>query len=462
MRRVRLGVAVLTLTAASMPGPPALAAASHPDVWAQRYNGSANHGDTERDIALSPDGSLIFVTGGSAETGTHKDITTIAYDSRTGEQVWMHSYDGPDHRRDIGNAVTVSPDGSALYVTGASLSSPKRSANVTLAFDSVTGAELWISRLQGGYRNGPHTIDTSPDGRQVFVAGISDDRSRHAAVAYDAATGEELWLASYHRRYSTATAISASPDGSSVVVTGGTSSAESGHPMVTVAYDAATGEAKWINKLSPAWAEDVAFSPDSNVVYVAGGIDAGDNGDMVILAIDVEAGTKLWQRRYVGSNGRGDGASAITVSPDGASVFVTGTTLAAPGSWFDYATVALNSDGSVLWSRRYNGPSSGYDFGTAIATSPDGARVFVTGTSQDFGSSGDEDDRDWATLAYDAAVGTRLWTARYDGSADYQNIIHDHAASIVVSPDGMHVFVGGSSVGIDSGDDYATVAYATE
>ena len=66
----------------------------------------------------------------------------------------------------------------------------------------------------------------------------------------------------------------------------------------------------------------------------------------------------------------------------------------------DFATVAYDSDtGARLWSKRYNGPGGGpgdsFDGADALAVSPDGSKVFVTGESIGLG-----DNWDWTTIAY--------------------------------------------------------------
>ena len=65
-------------------------------------------------------------------------------------------------------------------------------------------------------------------------------------------------------------------------------------------------------------------------------------------------------------------------------------------------------------------------------------------------------DYDYATLAYDSASGASLWTRRYDGPAS----LRDDAVALAVSPDGSRVFVTGSSATSANDDDYATVAYS--
>jgi len=84
-----------------------------------------------------------------------------------------------------------------------------------------------------------------------------------------------------------------------------------------------------------------------------------------------------------------------------------------------------------------------------------GTTVFVTGRS--FGPIGE--GRDFATVAYSAIDGHELWVSRYDGPARGEEESNDEAYSIVVSPDGERMFVTGSSGGIRSDGDYATIAY---
>jgi hypothetical protein len=75
----------------------------------------------------------------------------------------------------------------------------------------------------------------------------------------------------------------------------------------------------------------------------------------------------------------------------------------------------------------------------------------VTGTS--IGSTGSPDE---ATVAYDASAGAQLWLKRYNGPAGAD----DYAYALAVSPSGSAVFVTGESFGSTSSFDYATVAYS--
>jgi WD40 repeat protein len=161
-------------------------------------------------------------------------------------------------------------------------------------------------------------------------------------------------------------------------------------------------------------------------------------------------GAKLWVQRYNGPGNGSDVASSVAVGPGGGMVFVTGASTGATSS-SDYLTVAYNAaTGERLWTARYRGPGNGLDGATSVAVSPDGATVFVTGTSD--GESGLED---YATVAYRVADGTQLWAARYKGPGD-----GNFAAAVSVARDGTKVFVtGGSFYNGDTKSSMATVAY---
>jgi hypothetical protein len=131
-------------------------------------------------------------------------------------------------------------------------------------------------------------------------------------------------------------------------------------------------------------------------------------------------------------------------------VFVTGGSNGSTSFW-DYATVAYEaSTGAKLWANRYNGPENDLDIAYSVGVSPDGSDVVVTGVSWGSGS-----DYDYATVAYDATVGTELWAKRYNGPGNG----YDAAYAVAVSPDGSGVFVTGESAGVSSMSDFATVAY---
>ncbi len=86
----------------------------------------------------------------------------------------------------------------------------------------------------------------------------------------------------------------------------------------------------------------------------------------------VSPGTQLWAKQYGVSSGQ---INSVAVSPNGNTVFVTGRSSSA------YATIAYNTaTGAQLWTKLYTGgPGGSCTFDNAVAASPDGNTVYVTG-----------------------------------------------------------------------------------
>jgi WD40 repeat protein len=275
----------------------------------------------------------------------------------------------------------------------------------TVAYDSATGAQLWVSRF-----NGPaNDVDTgasvavSPGGSKVFVTGRSTGPTRgedYLTIAYDAATGSQLWVRTYNgpgNGDDLAVAIGVSPGGSSVFVTGWSIGTSNGRDYATVAYSASRGRQRWVHRY-----------------------DGPPHGD--------------------------DRVGSVAVSPGGSTVFVTGLSDGGPTTGIDYATAAYSaSTGQQLWVARYDGPGHSDAVADSVIVSPGGSKVFVAGDTQGSISG-------WATVAYSAATGARLWASLSpNGGA---------AISVAADPDGSKVFVAGFGTSPLTDDDFVTIAYS--
>jgi len=458
-------VLILVVSGVNQARPTPARAAIDSALWVSRYGGS--RGDEANAVAVSPDGSRVFVTGKSTGPSIKYDYATEAYDAATGAALWSHRYNGPGNADDLAFALVVSPDGSRVFVTGYSGGAGTKSDYATVAYDAGSGATLWVRRYNGP--NNAHdlaySIAVAPDGSRVFVTGSSCECSiadaDYATVAYDADTGTRLWVRRYNGsagQADEAYSVAVSPDGSRVYVTG---TSIGGTFVViedyaTVAYDAATGTPLWVRRYDGPGSQfdlaySVAVSPDGSGVFVTGYSYSGTDYDYATVAYDAVTGTERWITRYDGPGNDDDIAYSVEASADGARVFVTGTS-PGDGTDNDYATVAYDAVvGDELWVSRYDGPGLWPDVAYGVASSPDGSRAFVTGFSR-----GSSLTYDYATVAYDAASGAAAWVERYDGPGN----AGDTARWVTVSPDGSRIFVTGSSGGSLTASDYATVAYA--
>jgi PQQ-like domain len=378
-------------------------------LWAKRYDGPGHGADFALSLDVSPDGAQVFVTGQSLGGSGHYDFATIAYDASTGTQIWARRYNGPAGRDDIAWSVAVSPDSTRVYVTGGSAGSPGNDDYATVAYDASGGSQLWVKRYngQGNASDVAFSLAIGPDGSRVYVTGGSTGSSSfddYATIAYDASSGSQLWLKRYNgpaNSFDDAYSLAVGSDGARVFVTGASPGPSTSSDYATIAYDASTGAPLWTKRYSgPAkdydTAVSVGVSPDATMVFVTGtSIGFSSSYDYATIGYDAATGHQVWAKRYNGEARGSDFASSLAVSPDGDQVFVTGESWGS-SSDFDYATIAYDaSAGSQLWAKRYNGQGKARDDALAIVASPAAEEVFVTGES-----AGSTTFLDYATVAY--------------------------------------------------------------
>ena len=216
----------------------------------------------------------------------------------------------------------------------------------------------------------------SPDSRTVYVVGSGDGLNHDLEIitfAHRAGSGSIKWKASFDGRRGT--------------------------------RHGATG---------------LVVSPNGNKLFVIGWTERVSTGaDHMVLAYRTGTGAELWSVRHDRGTGDDDIATDMAIAPDGETIFVTGTTRRTQ-TYYDYYTVAYRTgSGAVRWAKRYDGPAPAsqddYDTAWAITVSPDGTRVYVTGESPDLLGDFSSPTQSYATIAYRAGDGMSLWTRRYDG-----------------------------------------------
>jgi DNA-binding beta-propeller fold protein YncE len=416
-------------------------------LWAARFG--ADGSDQAPALAVSPRGGQVFVAGaGYGGRATGVDYETVAY-SAAGRRLWASRFSGPGRHEDDPYAVMVSQDGRTVFVTGGASGWGTGYDYGTVAYAAATGRQLWASHYAGPVDGGGGgaAIAVSPDGHAVFVTGTSGggETSEYATVAYNAVTGRQLWASLYDSTkngLNAAQSVAVSPDGTTVYVTGGGQDPAGYHDYATVAYNATTGKQRWASQYDgPAHgfggALAVTVSPSGRTVFVTGDSSSRKTGyDYATVAYRAATGRQLWASRYHGPGKGFDAATAMAVSPHGTTVYVTGT--AGTG----YATVAYNAaTGKQRWASRYDRGNQA----NSVKVSPDGTTVYVTGDGYE--PSG------YATVAYRAATGRQRWASRYHVAGNA-----GEAFAMGVSPAGTTVYVTGNVAG-GTIDAYATIAY---
>ena len=420
-------------------------------AWVSRFDGPAHRSDLPYQLAVSPDGSRVFV-GGDSYAGGCSDLSTVAYDSSDGSQLWASRYDGAVHTCDDFAGIAIREQGDLVYVTGQAVESDAGDI-VTIAYDAADGSQVWLAREERPFAGTDIGADIAiaPDGSTVYVAGTvqaatdCDPCPYHMLIAaYDAASGTRRWIDEYEGAEGTAFAsalvvstagdvfvtgpglrgplesvaydgmtgvrqwtaiaendyveryglqgpkevIDASSDGLAVFVAG---SSGSGRYSVT-AYAAADGSELWrIEKGSATFGyRSITASRAGNTVFLA----AESKNNCLVVALDGADGSTIWRTVYEG-RGLGASPSAIAVSADGTDVLVTGAQGRHKTWIYSFGTVVLDAtNGDVRWSNAYGGRLGGYHLGNDIAAGPDGA-VYVTGESE-----GPTRGVDFATIKY--------------------------------------------------------------
>ena len=293
-------------------------AATGKRLWVSRF---APKGFSEvGGIVVGPQGQTLYVTGYHQDSeDSQPDIVTMSYAAATGQQHWQHTYTKDKYA--ASTSAAISPDGKTVYVTGLGGPAFGNASALTIAYQS-DGTVKWAAQYKNPFTGGPvlsAQVVAAPDGSAVYVVGEAPNKSGHFDIttfAYNAATGKQLWLDRYQARAggTTTSHIAVTPDGKSVIVAGPRNGGATGY--VLASYNASTGATQWTQLVSPsrfALPAGLVINPQGTSVFVAANEDTS--------AYAVADGALQW----TSSSGTA-AATAITLSDDGARLFVTGST----------------------------------------------------------------------------------------------------------------------------------------
>ncbi len=404
-------------------------------AWVRRYDGPGNHNDAATSLFVDNQGN-VYVTGCSYNILTDFDYATLKYDA-SGNLLWVRRYNGPGNGQDYATSLFVDNQGN-VYVTGRSYDSLTNLDYATLKYDT-NGNLLWERRYNGpGNHNDVATSLFVDINSNVYVTGRSEVSGidfDYATLKYDA-SGNLLWERRYNgpgNDYDEATSLFVDNQGN-VYVTGISFGSSTYYDYATLKYDT-NGNLLWVRRYNgPGNHNDAAtslFVDNQGNVYVTGcSYNILTDFDYATLKYDA-SGNLLWERRYNGPGNDYDEATSLFVDNQG-NVYVTGRSYDSLTN-LDYATLKYDASGNLLWERRYNGPGNYNDGAASLFVDSDG-NVYVTGSSEGSGT-----DLDYATLKYDTN-GNLLWVRRYNGPGNGQ----DYPTSLFVDNQGNVYVTGDS------------------
>jgi len=379
--------------------------------------------------SVSADGANVYVAG--LDT-----VVTFSRNAGTGELTFVEfehqSVGGVDG---LSNAtdVAVSPDDGHVYVTGA--------LDGTVAVfdrDPGTGALSFVEVERNGVGGvdglgSAETIRLSPDGTDVYVAGPGDDAV--AVFRRDPGTGALTFTEvqrdgpSGAEGLESARGLAFDPTGTHLYV-GAT------HDAVVFSRTAATGALAFVDAVPDGLATlgAIAISPDGAHVYVTTGVAPFPYEQNGVAVLGRDAGTGLLAFIDVERDGVNGvqglaGPRGVTVSPDGAHVYVVGDGSPAGGAIAAFSRNAGTGELTFVETESDGvGGVDGLGGAEGITVSPDGAHVYVASTVDD------------AVAVFGRNAGTGALTfveAQFDGVGGVEGL--GGAISVAVSPDGARL-----------------------
>lgn len=418
--------------------------ASNTDIWTGDYNyvtakydplGAQQWLKTFGGTSIaSPSNMVVDISGNAYVTG---NVGTVKY-NETGVQQWVISAHG-----------LIAADGSNNFYT---------SGPTTVKYNS-SGTVQWTIQneiLQGGEKYYARNMVIDNSGNTYVIGNGISSVTTFSTIKYNSA-GVTVWVRN-HVSSGFPSAIEVDNAGN-VYVTGFdmTGTDMTSGVYVTLKYNN-VGDSIWCRTYNGPGngfdkATDIAIDGTGHI-YITG-ISKGLNSyDYATIKYN-SVGDTLWVRRYNGVDmGINSDLFPSIVVDKAENVYVTGCGSGSPPNYKHYyATIKYNSSGDTVWVRKYYGSGNGQQAAKAIAVDGSG-NVYVTGTSfGSYGVGGSTTRFDYATIKYNSE-GDTVWVRRYNGPGNYD----DGASSIAVDIVG-NVYVTGSSRGLHTSDDYATIKY---
>ena len=331
MKRTRLGfvlaACLLVLSAVS-------SASAQSTLQSQTIWGTPDHESTHG-VAVDDLGNT-YLTGNHIPGFDPSKIFLVKF-SLDGSIAWQTTWDGPDtFASNNARDVAVTPDGSAVYVTGTSFISPN--VAVLLKFNGADGSLVWDRSWAGNAEPTGVAVDA---GGSIHVAGfVRLDNSQIFTTKFDAA-GNVIWH-------------------------------------------------KLLNAASGGGIDDHNIAVHAGEIYIAGTVGMPDVSGVelrfgiAVLKLDA-AGNLVLQQTFIAGDSV-DARGGIAIGPDG-SIHVAGGRFDDRTSDLNAHLVKFAASGTLLWNRHWGGRSG--DPASGVAVGGDGT-VFMAASTNSFGAGSDD------------------------------------------------------------------------
>jgi len=370
--------------------------------------------DAASGVAVSPDGRHVVASGAldnAVSVFSREGLAgTLAFSEEKRDGIA-----GVDGLNTV-EGVVVSPDGRSVYASGyvddAVAAFTRDPASGALGFVEVErDAVAGVDGLDGTM-----SVAVSPDGKHVYATGYIDDGL--AVFGRDAATSALSFLEVKHQGVGGVAGLDGprevvmSPDGKNVYVASEVSDA-----VAVFARNAVTGLLTFVEAAANGvggvsglnGARAVALSPDGATLYAAGYSDSA----IAVFGRNAATGALSFRAAVVDGAGGVDGLGAVTsvlVRGDGRRVYATAL---ADDAIAVFARDPITGDLAFLDAIRAECGARSLGNPFRIAASPDGRHVYVSSAVDDalaiFAPEPGSAASAWVVLAALGVLGRRSW-----------------------------------------------------
>ncbi len=332
--------------------------------------------------------------------------------------------------------IAVSPDGAFLYVTG-----NIDDAIAVFSVNDTTGSLTFIEILKDGVAgvdglDGAYGIEISPDGKFVYACGEYDDAV--AVFSRNSATGVLTFIEFQKDGIAGVDGmdrscnITMSPDGSHLYITGydddavavfNRNSATGALTFVEMEKDGVGG----VDGLDGAWG--ITVSKDGNFVYATGDID-----DAIAVfsrnSISGELSFIEVQKDGVGGVDGLNGATGIEFSPNCDFIYATGRDDDAIATFSRNAATGMLS--FVEYKKDNTDGIDGLDLAQYVSVNSDGSYIYVCG----------QNDNAVAVFRRNSMTGLLTFVEiQKDGINGVEGM--NGSVGLTINPKGKHIFIAG-------------------